>query len=302
MDLLPLQGEVAGNGTIKIAVPEIKPQSKLVHYLRFKLNNPTDNLPVIQDDILKFNARIEGVFDELNYANNNIDIEQIVINSYDPNNITCLQGDTYQHMDEIEPIYYTINFENNGTAPASIVEILNPIDAQLLSIDQVEIIDQSHEVEALISKDTFRFIFHDINLDYQVGENRGYVVYAIHPNENLSESDIINNQAEIYFDFNPAIITNLHKLSHEPLSSIHNHQTYNSIHIYPNPNNGFLNINGAYDYESIDILDTQSRKIFSSGRIDTGYDISSLANGIYFIKLNTIDNKSKGVGRIILQK
>ncbi|HOZ29808.1 MAG TPA: T9SS type A sorting domain-containing protein, partial [Bacteroidales bacterium] len=60
-----------------------------------------------------------------------------------------------------------------------------------------------------------------------------------------------------------------------------------SISIYPNPTNGIINISGN-DIISIDIFDNAGKHILTTE--EQNIDLSDLAKGMYFIKINTTKN------------
>ncbi len=75
----------------------------------------------------------------------------------------------------------------------------------------------------LVIRDTtaVHFIFENINLPYSSGSNTGYIAFKIktkHPYYDFSKS-IWNNKANIHFDYNYPIKTNMVSTSMKTLSS-----------------------------------------------------------------------------------
>lgn len=94
---------------------------------------PTTNI----GDILHFSA-------SLTPTSNTFNLDQTVIGSYDPNDITCLQGDEIPIEDTDKYLHYVIRFQNTGTAPARNVTVKNELDTKL-DWNTLKIESYSHE-------------------------------------------------------------------------------------------------------------------------------------------------------------
>ena len=95
-------------------------------------------------------------------------------------------------------------------------------------------------------------------------------------------------QAEIYFDYNFPIITNIAQTNFQALS-VGEFGFENSISIYPNPTNSFVNLTSRHVMESIKIFDIQGRLIVQKvlNTTQTSINISNYENGVYFIEANS---------------
>lgn len=109
-----------------------------------------------------------------------------VVNSFDPNNIICAQGDEVTSNEEINKIFYTINFENLGNAAAKNIRIENPIDTNWLDVNSFEVVNYSHPALVSITGDLATYHFENIELP-ATGANKGYITYAIRPKKNWSK-------------------------------------------------------------------------------------------------------------------
>src|SRR5690606_13830049 len=66
------------------------------------------------DDILNFTATVSPNTDDYTPNDNTLSLEQIVVNSFDPNDKQVLQGDKI-HIDNVdEYLHYLIRFQNTG--------------------------------------------------------------------------------------------------------------------------------------------------------------------------------------------
>jgi Secretion system C-terminal sorting domain len=108
---------------------------------------------------------------------------------------------------------YKIRFQNTGTATASVVRILDKLPAEL-DASTLRIGTASHPFTwRLASNGVLEFLFQNILLpDGTTNEagSHGFITYRIAPKPNLSVGTTINNQAQIYFDVNAPIATNIY--------------------------------------------------------------------------------------------
>ena len=105
---------------------------------------------------------------------------------------------------------YTIRFENTGTASAINIKIQDFLNNKL-DPETIRMIDSSapYTLERLGASLTWKF--NGINLPPSIADTRigkGYIIFQVKPKPGFAVGDIIPNTASIYFDTNPAIITN----------------------------------------------------------------------------------------------
>lgn len=138
--------------------------------------------------------------------------ESIVLCSYDPNdkqaNPIGDRDEHYTHKDSV--LKYTVRFQNTGNAPAIDVRIIDTIDTQL-DMSTLKVINSSAPVNTIINDRQVEFYFRNIylpdSLSNPTGSN-GFVSYEILPVDTIENFTVIENKADIIFDFNPPIITN----------------------------------------------------------------------------------------------
>jgi hypothetical protein len=132
--------------------------------------------------------------------------------SYDPNDITEHNGHTESgYILSGDDLEYTIRFQNTGNAPAEDVRIENQLPVNV-NRSTMQPIAWSHDFELVIDENGKAiFYFDNINLADSTNDepnSHGFVRYRITSNSDLMAGDIIENSAEIFFDFNPAVVTN----------------------------------------------------------------------------------------------
>ena len=121
-------------------------------------------------------------------------------------------------------------------------------------------------------------------------ESHGYIQYKIKPKNTIGVGDVMSNNANIFFDFNPPVATNTVTTTVVENLSV-NDNNINRIKIYPNPTKGILNIaaNGSI-VEEITIFNLQGMVLKNTSNKNE-IDVSSLATGLYFLQLS-VEGKS----------
>ncbi len=148
-------------------------------------------------------------------SNHNYTYESQINCSYDPNdkmvepNIPGFQNYTVFG----DTLRYTIRFQNTGTDTAFTVRIEDFLDPKL-KWNEIKILGASHSFTNTLELQTGRleFLFENILLpDSSTNEpaSHGYITFKIPHKEGLAEHTTISNSANIFFDFNPPIRTNV---------------------------------------------------------------------------------------------
>jgi uncharacterized repeat protein (TIGR01451 family) len=270
---------------------DLMPFQSFVVNLTFTINTPTDpNFPVNIDDVLTFVATVNPIVEDANPVDNVFTLDQIVVGSFDPNDITCLQGES-MNVDRVgDFVHYLIRFENTGNFPAEDVVVVDEINTDFFQLESLRPVNSSHDFVTQINGNKVDFIFEDIDLPFNDEDNDGFVLFKIKTVPDLEIGDSFSNEAAIYFDFNEPIITNTYVTTIEaPLGA--EEQTADTFSMYPNPSYTMLYVSSntgsvIESYQIIDILGHTILENTMSGS-QAEIDVSSLQSGNYFIKLNT---------------
>ncbi|RDK88685.1 DUF7619 domain-containing protein [Marinirhabdus gelatinilytica] len=271
---------------------DLMPFQSFTVNLTFTINTPTDpNFPVNIDDVLVFTATVNPITGDANPVDNIFTLDQIVVGSFDPNDITCLQGETITPQEVDSYMYYLIRFENTGNFPAEDVVVVDEIDTDLFQLESLKPVNASHDFVTQITDNTVEFIFEDINLPFNDADNDGFVLFKIKTVPTLELGDSFSNSAEIFFDFNEAIVTNTYVTTIEkPLGTAEN--TFSeTISIYPNPSEDMLYINDPKEtVQAYKIYSILGQTVLESGtkKVQYDVDISILKAGNYFIEFETL--------------
>lgn len=227
---------------------------------------------------------------DINLLNNTSSLTQVIVGSYDPNDKQEHHGGRieFDEFTAADYLTYTIRFENTGTAEAINVSVEDVLDNQL-DENTIRMVAASHDyvLDRVSSNLTWRF--DGINLppsvpDTQIGH--GFITFQIKPKAGFAIGDIIPNTAEIYFDFNPAIVTNT--CTTEFVETLGNDNfAFANLNFFPNPVKNSLTISNNSLIDSVEITSILGQKMLSQkvNSLQTEIYLSELSNGIYFVKV-----------------
>jgi len=258
----------------------------------FKLNTPTATPPLNGGDVLHYTAQINGATDDTP-LDNTFTLNQTVVNSFDPNDKTCLEGTSIAETQVGEYVHYLIRFENTGNGNAQNIVVKDEIDASKFDLSSIVSLNGSHSfVTKITNPNTVEFIFENIQLPFDDANNDGYVSFKIKTKSTLVLGDSFSNTAKIYFDYNHPIITNTFttNIQNETvLATSESNKNKDVFSIYPNPVKDILSIKSDKEIIKAEIYDTTGRIINSSGVKNNSINVSELPKGNYIIKLSTKD-------------
>lgn len=276
---------VTDENTIVINLGDIPPFGSNISEVKFYAFEPPVNE---QGDQLMYIAYASMNAEDDNPVNNYYTLNQTFVNSYDPNSVVVAEGD-YVELDDgniIPYLHYTINFQNLGNASAVNIKIENDLDANFDS-DTFEVIAASHNFAVTRTGEHLEFQFPDINLPSSlINEpgSHGYVIYRVKLKADIQEGDIVNNTADIYFDFNSAITTNTAVTEIYSVLDVAEQQSKNAV-FYPNPAADIIYIQ-AEGLQTVSVYDINGRLCLSLGTSAT-IDVSALKTGMYFVNITT---------------
>ncbi|NDJ00017.1 T9SS type A sorting domain-containing protein [Flavobacterium sp. LaA7.5] len=276
---------VTDENTIVINIGDIPAFGSNISEVKFYAFEPPVNEA---GDQLLYTAYAEMDATEDNPTNNYYTLNQTLVNSYDPNSVVVAEGSMIELEDEIKYVHYTINFQNLGTAPAVNIKIENDLDANFDS-DTFEMIASSHNFTVARTGEHLEFQFPNINLASSLVDepnSHGYAIYKVKPITTIQEGDIVNNTADIYFDFNSAIVTNTATSEFYSVLMGTDEREVNTVLIYPNPVNNILYINTKADEVlSVTVYDLNGRNcLVAEG---TAINVEALKAGLYFVNITT---------------
>lgn len=237
-----------------------------------------------------------------------------VLAAYDPNaKYAHPEGYESSHFIEANTkIDYQLHFQNTGTATANKVVLMDELSPHL---DPTTIRPgvSSHDYEfELLLDGTIRFTFNDIQLPDSTSNepgSHGFVQFSVAQKPDLPLGTVIENTAAIYFDFNPAILTNttFHTIGRDFIlvevgevlpASV-------SVQAFPNPfaERATFVVEGAEQRTLGFVLyDASGRKVLSDHFAGSSYELDGtrLPAGVYFYQI--LDgNELLNSGKLIAQ-
>lgn len=253
----------------------------------FNLNSPVETPPLNSGSILNYSAEIIGLTDEYPTDNSSI-LNQTIVNSFDPNDKTCLEGATIGPSEIGEYVHYIIRFENTGSANAENVVVKDVIDASKFDLSSLIPIGGSHSFVTRMDSNNVEFIFENINLPFADETNDGYVAFKIRTKSNLVVGNSFSNSASIYFDYNAPIVTNTTVTTIQALNQ-NDFEFDTNFELAPNPVSSVLGIKTKNEVSitSISIYNTLGQLVLAITNPKETIDVSNLKQGTYFIKISS---------------
>ena len=240
-------------------------------------------------------AGIIGKQTENQLANNTTCYTVTVVGSYDPNDKRMFLNNV-EHSEDIslsdETLDYIIRFQNTGTADAIHVYVLDTI-SENLDLASFQLLTTSHVSNVTyLGNRVFKFGFSYIHLpDSTTNEllSHGYIHYRIKQAATNSPGTVIKNTAYIYFDFNPAVVTNTTtNRIHVQVAEL-NQLKKNNFIVFPNPVEDKLTIQSEDIIQKVNVINLEGKSLHSVENASKSLDLdmNQLNSGVYLIEIQT---------------
>ncbi|MEO8150329.1 MAG: T9SS type A sorting domain-containing protein [Bacteroidia bacterium] len=248
-------------------------------------------------DYLISSASVEPSLGDTVPGDNLYSINQLVVGSYDPNN-KCISGGPYITTTQVsngEYLYYTINFQNTGSDTAFTIKVVDTLDLALDG-NTLEVMAASHNCQLSIENGrNIKWVFKNILLpDSNINEpaSHGFVSYRVKPLSTTPAGTIIENKADIFFDYNVPVATNTVQTPVVNPNGIQNQTRNNLFDIYPNPATETINIATPETNKKCDIIITSitGKIVYEStthSTPKTSISTRAIAPGVYFLQIQT---------------
>jgi hypothetical protein len=253
-----------------------------------------DTPPVVNGDTFVFSASINAAAEDETPENNSSTLNQTTVGSYDPNDITCLEGNTVGPDMIGKYVHYIIRFENTGTYHATNIVVKDMVDTSKFDVSSLVPLHSSHDFITRIAGNTAEFIFENIMLPFDDAINDGYVAFKIKTKPTLTVGQSFSKLANIYFDYNHPIVTNTATTTITALAT--EDHVFDKYIIYPNPAQNTLQIRSSIGVEvqSVGIYNLLGQLVLTIPytQSDAIIDVSHLNTGNYFIKIRSANGTS----------
>ncbi len=251
---------------------------------------------------------------DLNPANNSTTLSTLITGSYDPNDkfaVTSTRTSEELYLiDQDEWIDYTIRFQNTGTDTAFTVLVTDTL-ANILDPGSLLVGAASHPFTwELGYGNVLRFRFEDILLpDSNVNElaSHGQVTFRIKPREPMTTGTEIRNIANIFFDYNPPVITEPSVLTAEFSTGLVNASTGSTrqLTLSPNPTSDLLMVSATVGrIEDMRIFAMDGRAVFTGSVNSTSMTIATgtFPEGLYILAVEFANGRSERLSFSVLHR
>lgn len=286
--------ETQGPGGMSWSYENLEPFESREIVVTMSINSPTHpENPVNIDDVLVFTSVIMPQLGDENVLDNTYIFNQTVVGAYDPNDITCIEGEIVSPNYIGEELHYVIRFENTGNYYAENVVVVMQIDTAKYDVDSVRLLNTSHNATAQIKDDVLEIFFNQIYLD---SGGHGNILLVMKSINTLSEGDSVQSKADIYFDFNYPIITNDAVTLFQATMSVEENIKNIDLRFYPNPTTDYFNITSEAMIQSVELYDVLGKLVRTSivNGFETQQNVSNLTNGVYILKIKTQEGEITG--------
>jgi uncharacterized repeat protein (TIGR01451 family) len=223
---------------------------------------------------------------------------QVIQGAYDPNDKSVRpagEGEFGYIPQSTQSLEYLIRFQNTGTDTAFQVVVTDQLDENL-DWTSLSPLAWSHDMEIEVSYDgEISFIFDNIMLpDSNVNQiaSNGFIKYEIDLLPDLPLGTAIYNTANIYFDLNPAVITNttLNTLRSDSTSVLSEENKFET-RIFPNPFTDYTTVSFSEELlenHTILIFDIMGKEVYRNQSV-SGLSVQiqkrDLGAGLYILHL-----------------
>jgi len=231
-----------------------------------------------------------------------------VTGSHDPNEKTVSPAGPVTEADSV--LTYTIHFQNTGTDSTHFVIIKDTL-SPYLDPATVRNIASSDKYSAfnISGNGILTWTFNPLRIVDSMTDpaaSKRFIMFTVHKKANLPIGTTINNTASIYFDYNPAVVTNTVRDTAALPTYIFEISNSNvSVKAYPNPFSDVTHIvvNGLNEKFGFELYDVTGRLQQSIPAIDNNqFDLhkGQLANGVYLYRI-LVTGKPAAYGKLVVE-
>jgi hypothetical protein len=281
-------------GTLTFNYADLLPFENRSIEVVVNVNAPTETPAVNIEDVLDFTATVTLNGTDAVPADNDAELNQVVVGSYDPNDKKCIEGNVVSTYLIGEYLHYVINFENTGTDAAQNIIIRDDIDVTKFDMNSLQMMHSSHDADIRTQGTRVECFFKNIYLP--IG-GHGNILLKIKTLASLADGDIVTNRASIFFDYNFPVITNFAETTFSTLSV--GEGAMSDVALYPNPTRGIVTISSSEIIDAVELFDIQGRLLQhdAAGSSSHVLDFASRQSGVYFVKI--ISGNKQTVHKVI---
>lgn len=254
----------------------------------------TPDTGVVVGDTMCFRVFTNIPATDINAANNDQYICLPVVYSYDPNlKEVSPKGTGAEGLipASTNTLTYTLHFQNTGSAAAYNIKITDTLDSHV-NPESLQILGSTHNMSPTwLAPNVVQFVFNSINLPdslHNEPASHGAVQFKVGLNPGLAPGTQIKNKGYIYFDLNPAVITNTARNTIAMPSKVELMDGINDVRVYPNPTTDRITVENL-SQGAIEILNLNGQVIFAEhiASNKASIDVSQIPAGVYILRAST---------------
>jgi uncharacterized repeat protein (TIGR01451 family) len=265
------------------------------------LNAELDSMASIQVILTSSNIDCDS-------SNNESIYTDLIVGSIDPNDkaVFVNKGSLQSYISTEDTLHYRIRFQNIGNYPATIVRIIDTLDAGL-DPRTVQLESCTHPFNFNIQEgNVLVWENNSINLVDSFTDpegSNGQVIFSVRPHKDLTPGTRIENTASIQFDFNEPLVTNT---TYSVLRKAKYSNSNLIAEIYPNPANQYTSIRvldknidmQPVAIQSVRVLDLHGRllEFYNMNTLEYTLNCESMDAGVYILEIRD------EVGRLVHAK
>jgi uncharacterized repeat protein (TIGR01451 family) len=287
----------AGGGSVQWTIAELEPFSTV----QFVVDLAVPANAGLIGTVVNATASAMATPGDSDPSNDSYSITRTIVGAYDPNDklatTSSRTSDEIYFLDLDAHVDYTIRFQNTGTAEAINVHLTDTI-SELFDLTSLQILGASHAFTAqLLDGRVLRFDFAGINLPDSTTDllgSQGFASFRLRPASGLGIGQVLENEADIFFDFNEPIRTNTSVLAAEFSVGV-TEVPMGAILLQPNPANGQIALQLPADARHYEVLSADGRSMLADQVIDrtVRLDLDRWSQGVYLVRAT--DNQGRNV-------
>jgi hypothetical protein len=256
-------------------------EEKIIN-IEVRINTSTNSV----GDQLCFYSELLGVQNDALLANNKDTMCLNVVAACDPND---KRANIQESLPGLKKLDYHIRFQNTGNDTAYNVVVVDTLEAYF-DPSSIQMEDASHAYSLTIKEGNILvWTFNNILLPdsaTNVQKSQGYILFNIEVDPTLPIGSIIDNDVEIYFDFQPPVHTNHAQTTIVQFVSLAENEEP-LFEVYPNPANDILWVQVPGEKTMQFELISLTGKLLRVWDVNAGskhqINLNDLPNGLYLL-------------------
>lgn len=212
-----------------------------------------------------------------------------VVAAYDPNDKAVSPSILSPSDAGRKELVYTIRFQNLGNAATDFVTLRDTLPAEV-DPARVRVLGSSHPMRwRLLAGRVLEFQFNPLALppaEQDEPGSQGFVQFGVMSRPGLAVGALVQNKASIYFDFNPAVVTNVAGTEVKVVSVSAPASEVLALEIFPNPARQQTQLRCAAPASAAGhllVFDAQGKRCFQTSTQGNAYTLalSTFTPGVY---------------------